>query len=102
MKLDFKCAAKFFAMLSGTTIPARLIALMPQNTHTSTLELRLDAVAAWLLEHAPYAEFDQHHLDQGTPAQAYWHLGYAAALNDVVQMLKRDSGERGNIDTSSP
>ena len=31
---------------------------------------------------------DQKHLDAGTPEQAYWHFGYAAAMSDAVKALE--------------
>jgi len=31
----------------------------------------------------------QAHLDEGTSARAYWHMGYAAALRDIGGMIAR-------------
>lgn len=57
---------------------------------------RLAAIHAWLDDNAPYARFDQRHLDPGTPEQAYWHLGYVAALEDLRVILQPASaGRRG-------
>jgi hypothetical protein len=74
---------------------------MTQNTLIPTLETRLEAVSAWLYEHAPYAEADQKHLDAGSPEQAYWHLGYMAALHDAIGLMASDRATPGNRDTSN-
>lgn len=61
---------------------------------------RLDAMVRWLDDHAPYAAIDQKHLDQFSMAQAYWTLGYATALRDVIENTK-DLTENDTPDTSS-
>jgi hypothetical protein len=63
------------------------------------LKARAAQLAEWLENEAPYVQFDQHHLDAGTIEQAYWHLGYRAALQDVLAMLKGETA--GNAGTSN-
>lgn len=75
---------------------------MANETHISNLTSRLDVVAAWLYEHAPYADADQKHLDAGSPEQAYWHLGYTAALCDTIRLLEERCETLDNTDTSNP
>jgi hypothetical protein len=50
---------------------------------------RLDGLRRWLAENAPYTVADQKHLDADTPERAYWHLGYAAALDDILRSETR-------------
>lgn len=75
---------------------------MTESTHIPTLKARLDAVAEWLYEHAPYTEVDQKHLDAGSTAQAYWHLGYQSALRDVIDLFARHRASPDNAGTSNP
>lgn len=75
---------------------------MTQDTKIQTLQCRLDAVAAWLYDHAPYADADQKHLDAGSPEQAYWHLGYMTALCDAIQLLDGRRDPHDNTDMSNP
>ena len=73
---------------------------MTKQMTVSTIETRIRELDRWLEDEAPYARFDQHHLDAGTPVRAYWHLGYAAALRDVLALVndetedKRDNASR--------
>lgn len=62
---------------------------------------RLHQICDWLDEWAPYVQFDQHHLDSGTREQAYWNLGYAAALKDAIVLLNLKPGRSGTS-TGSP
>jgi hypothetical protein len=50
---------------------------------------RRDNIRQWLEMEAPYADFDQKHLDADSPERAYWHHGYQAALTDVLHLLRR-------------
>lgn len=75
---------------------------MKQDAHIQALQERLDAIASWLYENAPYTEIDQLHLDPHSPAQAYWHLGYSAALSDTIRMIRAQRSEYDSEDTSSP
>lgn len=61
---------------------------------------RIAQLGAWLEEEAPYAQFDQRHLDPHTPEQAYWHLGYHRGLSDMLSFITdtTDSSE----DTANP
>jgi len=47
-------------------------------------EQRRDEIKNWLADEAPFTFSDQKHLDANTPERAYWHHGYQAALNDVL------------------
>jgi hypothetical protein len=47
-------------------------------------EQRRDEIKNWLTDEAPFTFTDQKHLDADTPERAYWHHGYQAALNDVL------------------
>ena len=76
-----------------------MMTFMTQKPVFSALEHRIHGVAVWLDDAAPYAQFDQRHLDTGTPEQAYWHLGYVAALRDALQLLR--DAEENTSDTSS-
>lgn len=75
---------------------------MRNNSLTTQLQTRSQAINAWLEENAPYAAFDQRHLDSNTPERAYWHLGYAAALADVQASLGVDARPAGSADTARP
>jgi hypothetical protein len=50
------------------------------------LQERRDDLTDWIETEAPYAPVDQAHLDGETSERAYWHLGYRAALEDVIEM----------------
>jgi hypothetical protein len=58
---------------------------------------RRDHIRQWLDTEAPYAAFDQKHLDADTPERAYWHYGYQAALTDILDLLSiaDKSGNQG-------
>jgi hypothetical protein len=60
---------------------------MSDRTTIALLEQRRDDIRDWLSEEAPYAAFDQKHLDAQTPERAYWHHGYQSALADIIQLL---------------
>lgn len=51
------------------------------------LERRRDGIREWLEDEAPHAASDQRHLEIASPERAYWHHGYQAALNDVIDLL---------------
>jgi len=64
---------------------------------------RHDAIKRELADVAPYAFADQRHLNANAPERAYWHLGYCAALSDVLRLLsgdnlsqRPDSGDNSN------
>jgi hypothetical protein len=55
-----------------------------------------------MTEETPYTTADQRHLDANTPDRAYWHLGYQAALQDVLDLAEgRSSAEPRSEDKSS-
>jgi hypothetical protein len=63
---------------------------MSDSNKMAVLLTRRDSIREWLDEAAPYAAFDQRHLDADTPERAYWHHGYQAALSDVLDLLTAD------------
>lgn len=72
---------------------------MIKKHQVGIIETRIAELEHWLEVEAPYARFDQYHLDDGTPERAYWHLGYQAALRDAIASLKCEAAN--NADTSS-
>jgi hypothetical protein len=66
------------------------------------IEERSRELALWLDRESPYVQFDQRHLDAGSPHQAYWHLGYLAALRDALDLIKAENGRIPDIANSSP
>ena len=64
---------------------------MATNSHIHAIEARIIEIESWLDDEAPYARFDQLHLDSGTPERAYWHLGYVTALIDLIAYLTRET-----------
>lgn len=71
-------------------------------TVLDVLERRAALVEQWLDDEAPYARFDQSHLDAGTPERAYWHLGYLAALRDAAARLTDCIGDSTDSESHSP
>lgn len=71
---------------------------MEQDSTKTRIEARIRAIEEWLEETAPYARADQRHLDAYTPEQAYWHLGYQAALIDSLATFLEHDGEVGESD----
>lgn len=74
---------------------------MEHTSQITPLRKRRDAILQWLDDTAPYAEVDQRHLDPHTPERAYWHLGYQAALADIMEQLISGSSGPGSEGTSS-
>lgn len=50
---------------------------------------RLSNTIQWLADEAPYTSADQKHLDPNTPERAYYHLGYASALDDILELAEK-------------
>lgn len=75
---------------------------MEQKLLASLIEKRRQVISDWLEDHAPYTCADQHHLNAGTPEQAYWHHGYLSALDDIICNLTDHDAAQGNADTSNP
>lgn len=68
----------------------------------SAIQTRLRGIREWMVDQAPYVAADQRHLDADTPERAYWHYGYQAALQDVLDLIERCSNpEHRSGDTSS-
>jgi hypothetical protein len=71
---------------------------MARKKNISLLRRRRDDIREWLDIEAPFTDVDQKHLDADTPERAYWHLGYQAALADIINLLdaeRRKSGSAG-------
>ena len=71
---------------------------MQHQRDMALLQRRREAIRELLDDEAPYTESDQRHLDPHTPERAYWHHGYQAALNDIIDLLDpvtRKSGSAG-------
>jgi len=51
------------------------------------IQRRVDELKDWLAANAPDIVTEQQHLNEGTPQRAYWHYGYASALQDVLSLL---------------
>lgn len=74
---------------------------MSDTAIKSTISSRIEGLTNWLDDQAPYAEADQDHLTPNSPAQAYWTLGYRAAMMDVLNALGiEDRGTMGSATTT--
>lgn len=73
-----------------------MLSVMTKTLPVSIIAQRIGELEQWLEAEAPYASFDQYHLDTGTPERAYWHLGYQSALMDVLRCLNGDAGDNGD------
>lgn len=60
----------------------------------SEIRAKHDAIKRKLADVAPYTFTDGKQLDANTPERAYWHLGYIAALNDVLRMLSGEVSQK--------
>ena len=75
---------------------------MSKPATSQLIEDRIAQLGSWLDDQAPFACCDQRHLDPGTPEQAYWHLGYAAALKDALALIESTSGATGALAPDAP
>ena len=64
------------------------------------LRERRDEIRQWLDDEAPYTAADQRHLDAHTPERAYWHHGYQAALDDILELLTPTGQRSSRTDTA--
>lgn len=55
---------------------------------------RNQRIRQWLNNEAPYVPNDQKHLDENTVERAYWHYGYAAALDDALALLQKTPSQK--------
>jgi hypothetical protein len=62
------------------------------------LKRRRDGIREWLQDEAPHTAVDQKHLEEASPERAYWHHGYQAALNDVIDLLNPVTRKSGSAD----
>lgn len=60
----------------------------------SKIERRRSSLDAWLSDQCQSAVSQQQHLSSGSVGRAYWHMGYKAALDDILSHL----GEHGETD----
>ncbi len=68
----------------------------------SAIRTRMQDIREWMADEALYVAVDQRQLDDHTPERAYWHLGYQAALKDVLDLIEgHPSQTRGSADTSN-
>lgn len=79
-----------------------MLTCMDKSDTSSVIAERIRALGTWLEDEAPYFQFDQRHLDAGTPEQAYWHLGYRAALRDALVLLKSETESTPDNANRSP
>ncbi len=49
-------------------------------------QLRLQ-IESFVLTECEQVVGAQEHLDEGTPARAYWHFGYMMALRDLLDIM---------------
>ncbi|MGE0046894.1 MAG: hypothetical protein AB7J28_00665 [Hyphomonadaceae bacterium] len=63
------------------------VAVRRAESLEQAIEERLDIVLQWLRENANKIGEEQRHLDAGSAERAYWHHGYAAALQDIKDCL---------------
>lgn len=75
---------------------------MSSDQTYSRIEKRAQELAGWLEQESPYVQFDQLHLDGGSPQQAYWHLGYLSALSDVLDLLRDGTAHTPGTSSSFP
>jgi hypothetical protein len=57
------------------------------------LRARVAQIAEWLQKEGVQYLTEQRHLDPDTPERIYWHLGYLAALNDVLRQLAQPNAD---------
>ena len=62
------------------------------------LKRRRDGIREWLADEAPHTAVHQKHLETASPERAYWHHGYQAALNDVLDLLNPVTRKSGSAD----
>jgi hypothetical protein len=60
---------------------------MSAEEQLTLLVNRRDRIREWLEGQAAYTGTEQKHLDPDTPERAYWHHGYQAALDDMIELL---------------
>ena len=70
---------------------------MSENCLIARIQATRDRIDGWLADNSPYTRCDQKHLQHGTPEQAYWHLGYQIALDDVLRASQSRS-DKGQVD----
>ena len=59
----------------------------------TTIRQKIERASKWLESTAPLCATEQKHLEEGSQERAYWHLGYLAALRDVLRFLTTRSTE---------
>lgn len=79
-----------------------MLTAMVNTAKVKAINDRARQLSQWLEDKSPYARFDQRHLDDGTPEQAYWHFGYKEALRDVIALLNDSDGDTPDTSTRFP
>lgn len=79
-----------------------MLDVMVSTAKTKAIDDRARQLSQWLEDDSPYVQFDQRHLDDGTPEQAYWHFGYMEALRDVLALLSDSDGDTPGTSTRFP
>jgi hypothetical protein len=88
--------------LIGYQDDGTMLRVMVKNDISSVIAERIRHLGTWLDDEAPYVQFDQRHLDAGTPERAYWHLGYRTALRDALALIKSDTESTPDTASRSP
>jgi hypothetical protein len=57
------------------------------------LRERVAQLTDWLQKEGAEYLTEQKHLDPETPERTYWHLGYLAAVNDVLRQLAQPNAD---------
>jgi hypothetical protein len=57
------------------------------------LRERVAQLTEWLQKEGAQYLTEQKHLDPETPERTYWHLGYLAAVNDVLRQLAQPNAD---------
>ena len=84
--------------MAGVEVDRRQLGELPMRDKIALLERRRDDVREWLEDEAPHTAFDQKHLELASPERAYWHHGYQAALDDVIDLLNPVMRKSGSAD----
>lgn len=62
---------------------------------------RLEDLSAYLTGDRETELIEQRHLDADACEHVYWHAGYRAALNDVLNLLQTTADEGRNVGSQS-
>lgn len=73
------------------------------SRHNVILQIsnRLEDLSAYLTGDRETELIEQRHLDADACEHVYWHAGYRAALNDVLNLLQATVDEDRNVGSQS-